>query len=83
MTDDESYFGGRSVVPEVKADLILSIRDSMRQRGLGVDEAAAIAGIGAACLRAIVEGRRVQNVTAETLDRIFASIDAGPSGRRP
>lgn len=75
--DDEvaDDLGPVGVVPEIKASLILSINDSMRQKGLSISEAAWIAGIEPRRLRGIVEDRRVHQVSAEALDRILQAID--------
>ncbi len=72
MTDEFLPLG---LMSQVKADLILSIRDSMRQRGLAVETAAAATGIPADRLRDILNGRDLRAVTIETLDRIFEAVD--------
>jgi len=79
MTGDES-FPALGLVPEVKATAILSIRDSMRQRGLSVDEAAVIADVDPEELRGIIEGR-VSHVSLETLGSIMEALEA--PGRKP
>jgi len=71
MTDEFLPLG---LMSQVKADLVLSIRDSMRQRGLSVEAAAAATGIPADRLRDILNGRDLRAVTIETLDRIFEAV---------
>lgn len=71
---EDDDLGPVGVVPEVKASLILSIKDSMRQKRLSLSEAACIAGIKPQRLRAIMEQRRVLGVNAEALDRILQAI---------
>lgn len=73
--EDDDMPGYVGVVPEVKSSLILSIRDAMRRKGLTLPEAAWIAGVEPRVFRAVVEDRRVHDVSAEALDRILQSID--------
>ena len=72
---EDDDLGPVGVVPEVKASLLISIKDSMRQKGLSMSEAAWIAGVEPRRLRAIVADRRVHQVSAEELDRILRAID--------
>lgn len=80
MSDQERK-GTLELVPEIKATAILSIRDSMRQRGLSLEEAADLAGLHADELREIVEARQVQHVSVSALDRILEALAA--PGRQP
>lgn len=71
---DQERQGALGLVPEIKATAILSIRDSMRQRGLTIDEAAATVSIDPEQMRAIVGARQVHNVSVETLNRIVDAL---------
>lgn len=70
-----------SLLAELKATTILSIRDTLRQRGLSVEDAASIIGMHADELRAIVEARQVRHVSLEALEDIIEALDR--SGRQP
>lgn len=75
--DEEDDMPGYTVgvVPEVKASLIISIKDSMWRKQLSLTEAAWIAGITPDRLRGIVERRQVHAVSADDLDRVLQAID--------
>lgn len=69
---------------EYVADLTLSILDSIRQRGLSVQEAAEVAGIDVEQMRLLVEERKAVDLTHNDLESIHDAIDAIPRyGRTP
>ncbi|WP_187970706.1 XRE family transcriptional regulator [Aquibium microcysteis] len=64
---------------ELRATITLSILDSIRQRGLSTEEAAAIAGVHPEDMRTLVERRDNKGFTLEALDDVLQAIDAhGP-----
>lgn len=74
MSDNESL--SDSVIPEVKATTILSIRDTLRQRGLTLKVAADLAGVTVGVLRDILSDPFAQRaVEIETLDRVLEAIN--------
>ncbi len=69
---------------EYMADLTLSILDSIRQRGLSVEEAADVAGIDVEQMRTLVEERKAVDLTHNDLEEIHDASDAIPRyGRKP
>ncbi|MBZ9798722.1 hypothetical protein [Mesorhizobium sp. ES1-4] len=63
----------------LKADLTLSILDSMRQRGMSVDATVEITGIELERMRALVERREIEKFSVEELADLLEAVDAsGP-----
>ncbi|MBP0439902.1 hypothetical protein [Tianweitania sediminis] len=78
---DSVRYTGAGVMSEVRATAILSIKDSMRQRQLSVEDAAGLAGVTPEELRGIVEGGLGRSASLRTLEGIMEAL-AAPE-RRP
>lgn len=86
-------FGGGNVFADLglpdpavllaKADAALAIGTAIRERGLSIEEAAAVAGMEPDRLLAIVEEGRTEGVSLERLDKLYEAIEAHGNGRKP
>lgn len=59
---------------EYLADLTLSILDSIRQRGLSVEDAAEVAGVDVEQMRMLVEKQQAANLTHRDLEGVLDAI---------
>lgn len=64
------------IISEMKASLKLSIMDSMRQRGLSIEDATRIADVELPTMRTHLERRELLWFTGEDLIEIVDAIDA-------
>lgn len=64
------------ILSEIKASPTLSIMDSMRQRGLSIEDAAKIADVEPATMRTLLERRELLWFSAQELIEILDPTDA-------
>ncbi|WP_189590963.1 hypothetical protein [Mesorhizobium sp. M8A.F.Ca.ET.207.01.1.1] len=71
------------LLSELRATTVLSILDTIRQRGLSVESAAEIADVDVGVMRALVERRDFRMLDVHALGRIMEALEAAPeSGRK-
>jgi predicted HTH domain antitoxin len=71
------------LMSELRATMVLSILDTIRQRGLSVEAAAEIADVDVGVMRALVERRDYRMLDVYALGRVMEALEAAPeSGRK-
>ena len=69
------------LITELKATTALSILDTLRQRGLSIEEAAEVAGIETNRMRDLVDHRAFKDFGVDEIEEILESLEALRRGR--
>lgn len=69
------------LITEMKATTALSIMDTLRQRGLSVEEAADVADIDVERMRDLVERRQFKTFGVDELEEILEALEEAPTAK--